>query len=152
LKDKERVVKWLSRVHDLELEIGLLETEKESCRESIKARGVPDPCIVGGRVSRISKPTEEAAVRMTCDRYTNRIKEIDRLIRNKEDEIEVIKVQTETIYYESDMKAEWYQAICYFYFEHMSLCEIAKKVGYEVSTVKTHKAKGIEILACSLCI
>jgi len=137
-------MKWLGRVHQLELEIKLLESERDKYTVSLKARGVPDPESVGGHGSGISKPTEDSAVSLY--RYTNKISKIMEQIQLKDDDIEAIKNQTEMTYYESDMKAEWYQSICYYYFDHMSLCEISKKVGYEVSTVKKHKEKGVGML------
>ena len=80
------------------------------------------------------------------DKYKDKIDFINQQIQLKEEEIEAIKTQTELIYSESGMKTEWYQAICYFYFEHMSIYEIAHKVGYGESTVKKHKGKGVDVM------
>ncbi len=145
MNERKKVMKWLGRARDLELEIKILNASKDKYMVFLSARGTPNPSIVGGRGTHISRPTEDSVVLM--DKYKEKIDFINEQIQLKEEEIEAIKTQTELIYCESKMKAEWYQAICYFYFESMSIYEIAHKVGYGESTIKMHKGKGVAVLA-----
>lgn len=148
----ERVMKWLESVHSFEIEKEILEKRIDDIEDSRspRARGTPDPEVQGGRSSVKSNPTEQKAIDFICSRNQEKIHEALKRIRLIEETIEGIKTQTELIYYESDMRAEWYQAICYYYFDHMSIGEISKEVGYEMSTIKKHKARGILVLVKNL--
>ena len=94
---------------------------------------------------------------MLC-KSSEKLHAIKRQVREKEDEIEAIKLETRLIYDElkknrnkkERMKAVWYLTVCLFYFKHMSICEISAQTHFGESTVKTHKRKGIEALATML--